>query len=484
MTVNPTGKVERTQRSYSTEFPKTFAHDAYDKMSQRIRQFEEDCRQWRERVFNKSKLGKPSSLMLAEQPRLVLDSPDFPEFPSDWQYSSSRHGSVGPVQPIGAPAPYKTYIEQDINGKTWLKIQVNVGDFAPDDLRVRTEGSTLIISGEREVLGENSSRREQFNKEITIPDFADHRDVRSHLTPDGILMIESPVIDNRLTPGSLRGFMSYPCTSQSRSRTETHSGYSSSMSSVATNQPAAGAYSASADSRQVRQTLSPTAATTSTRQISSQALPIHSPSSNVVRDTFSRRDNLLSYRFNLAGFNADNVKIEIRDRTVIIHAKLEQSDEAGKTYREFRKELRLPEHADANSLRNSLSPDGMLTVEVPLKASYQSGEQLRTTTTGAPNDRYVSPTRSSVDVVRERERVPISERNDLRLTYDLSAYRRDNIQIKVTGNVLSIFAPRVEGRSDHDFEQRYNLPNWADGNNAKARVGDDGMLTIEIPRKF
>ena len=152
--------------------------DIRDRMNQRMREFEEESRKWREQ-FGSSMLDRPKMFM------------NFPEF-SDLGSPSSLTNSNWPlssIQPLGRSGSSsffpssiaanvqtntnKSFIEEDNEGNKKHKLQIEVGDFKPNELTVRTEGRLVIVKGERELVAGTSTESKQFNREITVPEFVD-----------------------------------------------------------------------------------------------------------------------------------------------------------------------------------------------------------------------------------------------------------------------------------------------------------------------
>ncbi|CAF4912051.1 unnamed protein product, partial [Rotaria magnacalcarata] len=77
VTVNPSDD-QRFIRFRSSEGQ---SNDIHDRMSTRMRDFEEECRRWREKFFNEPKTEPtsfPSTSLVNSKPRMRVDFPDFP----------------------------------------------------------------------------------------------------------------------------------------------------------------------------------------------------------------------------------------------------------------------------------------------------------------------------------------------------------------------------------------------------------------------
>lgn len=128
VTVNPNDD----QRFIRFRSPNTPSNDiVHDRMSARMREFEEECRRWRERFFNESRLqpsefpSTSSSSLLQSKPRMRMDFPDFPEFGSiDWP---TFRGSAPGFGPSASGATHESFIEEDKDGRKKYKIQFNIG---------------------------------------------------------------------------------------------------------------------------------------------------------------------------------------------------------------------------------------------------------------------------------------------------------------------------------------------------------------------
>ena len=122
VTINP-GDDQRYIRFRS---PNTSSNDIHDRMSSRMRDFEEECRRWREKFFNDRRLESstfPSSSLIHSKPRMPIDFPDFPEFGSiDWP---TFRGSAPGLST--ASTAQRAYIEEDNDGRKKYKIQFDIG---------------------------------------------------------------------------------------------------------------------------------------------------------------------------------------------------------------------------------------------------------------------------------------------------------------------------------------------------------------------
>ena len=72
---------------------------------------------------------------------------------------------------------------------------------------------------------------------------------------------------------------------------------------------------------------------------------------------------------NVSHFKPNEVEVKVVDNSVVIHGKHEEkTDEHGFIQREFTRRYMLPEGTEAETLKSSWSPNGVLTIEASKKA--------------------------------------------------------------------------------------------------------------------
>ncbi len=157
-------------------------------------------------------------------------------------------------------------------------------------------------------------------------------------------------------------------------------------------------------------------------------------------------------------------------------------DYEGKTYREFKRELGLPPNADVKRLKNSLQPDGILVVEIPVHPEPQ--QHQRVSQQGLLNKQFNQMSLDHQQQTAINERVNI-DNTELKITFDLTGYRPEDVNIKCTGNTLKVHAVHIDnskGNQIHrEYSRSYILPDWVNSDLLRARMSDNGMLTVEVP---
>ncbi|XP_021912815.1 alpha-crystallin B chain isoform X3 [Zootermopsis nevadensis] len=83
---------------------------------------------------------------------------------------------------------------------------------------------------------------------------------------------------------------------------------------------------------------------------------------------------LLKLRFDVSQYQPEEIVVKTVDNKLLVHAKHEEKTESKSVYREYNREFMLPKGTNPESIKSSLSKDGVLTVEAPLPAI--EGEKL------------------------------------------------------------------------------------------------------------
>lgn len=71
--------------------------------------------------------------------------------------------------------------------------------------------------------------------------------------------------------------------------------------------------------------------------------------------------------FDLPDFQPENINVTVRNKTLSVHAKKEDTDKEGlKSYEEFQYEFKLPDDVKTEQVRSLLEPNGTLVIEADL----------------------------------------------------------------------------------------------------------------------
>ncbi|BFF99907.1 heat shock protein beta-6 [Drosophila madeirensis] len=122
--------------------------------------------------------------------------------------------------------------------------------------------------------------------------------------------------------------------------------------------------------------------TTTTSSTKNSALPSRIPKQqNYVSDISSPLiqdegdSKVLKLRFDVSQYAPEEIVVKTVDQKLLVHAKHEEKSDTKSVYREYNREFLLPKGVNPESIRSSLSKDGVLTVDAPLPA-LTAGETL------------------------------------------------------------------------------------------------------------
>ena len=86
-------------------------------------------------------------------------------------------------------------------------------------------------------------------------------------------------------------------------------------------------------------------------------------------------NKVLKLRFDVSQYTPEEIVVKTVDQKLLVHAKHEEKSDTKSVYREYNREFLLPKGVNPESIRSSLSKDGVLTVDAPLPA-LTSGETM------------------------------------------------------------------------------------------------------------
>jgi HSP20 family molecular chaperone IbpA len=361
----------------------------------------------------------------------------------------------------------------------------------------------LIVKGDRQIKAGNATESKQFNRELTLPEFVDVKSLQSYLSDDGMLTMEAPVLLDRVYNNpALTSSHTYRQSSPNRLIDSTFTGGRQPAPNYAYGNNPSNSYSSTSSTSSFRQEgpslrdtntfrrnsplrdpYSSTTSSTSTliggtgiNQNNNQApVTFSTLTSRPDYSTNDRNDGAkdVIYKFNLSDFAPEDIAIQVNDTMLKVTALKQERDGRGSSHREFRREIGLPDGAEAKNLTNTLSADGILTIQIPVRnyrppltPTYQS-PQFNLPTNLSANDSY-----SVAD-------------QQLKITFDLSGYKPDDVSVKVNDNVLKVQAVHVDNTAgnhiNREYMREYVLPDWVDVDNLRAKMSEDSTLTVEVP---
>lgn len=87
-------------------------------------------------------------------------------------------------------------------------------------------------------------------------------------------------------------------------------------------------------------------------------------------------NKVLKLRFDVSQYAPEEIVVKTVDNKLLVHAKHEEKSDTKSVYREYNREFLLPKGVNPESIRSSLSKDGVLTVDAPLPAQLTGGEKM------------------------------------------------------------------------------------------------------------
>ncbi|XP_005113030.1 major egg antigen [Aplysia californica] len=101
--------------------------------------------------------------------------------------------SSPPVKSLDVATPVKNPIITEADGSRKLRLQVDIGEFSPEDVVVKTMDRKLIVHAEHEEKTAGRTLHKEFNKEYDLPESVDPATIQAYIADDKKLTIEAPL---------------------------------------------------------------------------------------------------------------------------------------------------------------------------------------------------------------------------------------------------------------------------------------------------
>lgn len=131
-------------------------------------------------VLNR-RLGQPATI-------LPIRSGEMPQLESA-MYIPSENAPV----PRGDMTSSRTPIVTEPDGSRKLKLEVDVGEFRPEEVVVKTIDKKVVVTASHEETQGGRKMSKSFNKEYELPDSVDPMTVNAYMQENGRLVIEAPI---------------------------------------------------------------------------------------------------------------------------------------------------------------------------------------------------------------------------------------------------------------------------------------------------
>jgi len=277
----------------------------------------------------------------------------------------------------GLPHPKVKYDEDKVN------ISIDCQKYKPEELDVKVEGNTIIITAKQEIKEVGGTRTRVFEQKFTLPSGVKGEKVTSSIDRDGVLNIVAP-----------RGT---PAASSINQTIEQKMDRVLSPSSWASDFGTGGRNTFDDDFSSPRRSSSSTI--TKTSSTNSSAIPgslvfDHGGDFNNERSLFSHSeamdnndgiskvqydDDTYKIMVNVENYNPDELTIKTVGNSVQVEAKHMEKTSDGRSFssRNFSQTFSLPKGVNPEAVKSSLSKDGTLTIEAPLpQPSIKGSERM------------------------------------------------------------------------------------------------------------
>ena len=382
-----------------------------------------------------------------------------------------------------------------------FQVEFDVKDYKPEELSIKTEGTTLVVLAKHEdKSGGSSYVTKQFEQRFTLPSGVKADAISSSLSRDGMLVVTAPrSVEQHKTPiGEIKW-----------------------------------------KSRDGFESEGPSSTTSSKRE---EGLP---------HPKVKYDEDKVIISLDCQKYKPEELDVKVEGNTIIITAKQEIQETGGTRTRIFEQKFTLPSGVKGEKVTSSIDRDGVLNIIAPREspaatsinqtieqkmdrvmspASWASdfGTVGRTIGNNAPttyDDDFSGPRRSSSSTVttksssnssglpgsimfdhggdfnNERSLFAHSEAMDnndgiSKIQYDddkykimvnVENYNPDELTIKTVGNAVQVEAKHMEKTSDgrsfssRNFSQTFSLPKGVNPDEVKSSLSKDGTLTIEAP---
>lgn len=283
----------------------------------------------------------------------------------------------------GLPHPKVKYDEDKVC------ISIDCKKYKPEELDVKVEGNTIIITAKQEVKEIGGTRTRVFEQKFTLPTGVKGEKVTSSIDRDGVLNIIAPrgnpsastntqtieqKMDRVMSPSSWASdfgtggrttfddeFSGGPRRSSSSTTTTKSSTNSSAIPTI----PSSIMFDHGDDFKNERSLFS-----------HSEALDTNDGISKVQYD-----DDTYKIMVNVENYNPDELTIKTVGNSIQVEAKHMEKTSDGRSFssRNFSQTFSLPKGVNPDDVKSSLSKEGTLTIEAPLpqpKAAIKGSERM------------------------------------------------------------------------------------------------------------
>lgn len=267
--------------------------------------------------------------------------------------------------------------------KDKLEVQINVSEYKPEDLDVKVENNQLVISAKQETKEAGGGTRTRvFEQKFSLPPGVDPESVKSSLTRDNVLVVTASKEGHQDTSRATReSNADTKSLNNKMDRVLTPSSWDTRRESAFDEVRR----DSMSDEKRIM------SAFDDLRRDSNKNSSLFDRSlfddksifaSNSEQNGISRveyDDNNYKILVNVDKYNPEEMVIKTIDNTVVVEAKHQEKTSDGRSFstQSFSQSFTLPQGVDPESVKSSLSQQGVLTISAPLnKTSRVQQERL------------------------------------------------------------------------------------------------------------
>merc|ERR1712179_329719 len=268
----------------------------------------------------------------------------------------------------GLPQPKVSYDDDK------FQISLDVTSYRPEDLDVKVEGNSIIITAKQEIQEQGGTRTRVFEQKFSLPSGVKAELVKSSLTREGVLMITAPKgnvaakqsytesvenkMDKVLDPNSWEEDDRRRASNFDSAFSSTRQGssmFDSSRSSILDRDRSGSLFDR--DERSL--------------------FAANSEQNGISRVQYD--DDSYKILVNVENYNPEELVIKTVDNTVIVEAKHEEKTPEGRSYstQSFNQSFTLPRGVNPESVTSALSKEGVLTITAPLPKAVKTSNSER-----------------------------------------------------------------------------------------------------------
>ena len=202
------------------------------------------------------------------------------------------------------------------------------------------------------------------------------------------------------------------------------------------------------------------------------AQSLGAPQQQQVEKAEPKKDEGFKLSLDAAGYKPEEVSVKLSDGVVTVRARHHQKTSGGLVTSSMVRRVRLPESVDAAALSSRLTREGQLVLEAPPLAQA-----------------IEAPEQKEVQVAPSEEKMQVAEPADkpqFQVAVDVSAFKPEEVSVKVDGGVVTVDAHREEisedGCSSMRMVRKFALPRDVNPDLLKSRLTTAGQLMVEAPK--